>query len=304
MGTFYQQVIANTTMARQRGAELRRALYLDAIKASATETLERAVAARELVSFRTDEARAWIDMKQKTAQVRRLEAQHARISTSLWFQDKVMMARQRMKDDNAAYRKVLHENQANASLRRSILLTRGLQATVDRSARWARRQQVMHQHRQAQRVFQDIKAQKAQARRDTVLCRKVERARNASTRVTVVRLEKRAEDVVDAAIRTAIGRTMSQKAQERRQEHLEDIQSTAASQVSHAKGIARYQKELQQVRAEVTLQQCKLRLLQTSKRRENLLSQRKLGQSTIDQLQPYAGLQVVGHAIPLISNSA
>ena len=64
------------------------------------------------------------------------------------------------------------------------------------------------------------------------------------------------------------------------------------------------QQELQQVRAEVTLQQSKLRMLQTSKRRENLLSQRKLGQSTIEQLQPYAGLQVIGYAIPLIPNSA
>lgn len=265
MDTFYKQVISNTTTARQRGAELRRALYYDAVKASARETIERSAAARERLAFREEEARELHEIKLGIAEARREESINERISSALWFQGKVVMARKRIADETEAYRDYISDTIANADLRRSILLTRGLQNHADRAARYAKKQKEIRQEREATRVYQDIKAQKAAARREAALLRKVEVARNASTRVTVVRLEKRAEDVVDAAIRTAICKTMSKNAEERRQEHLEDIQSNAASQVSHAKGVARYQKELLHVRAQVTLEQSKLRMLQTSK---------------------------------------
>lgn len=304
MDTFYKQVISNTTTARQRGAELRRALYHDAVRASARETIDRSAAARERLEFRKEEARELHAIKLGMAEASREEAIKVRISSALWFQGKVVMARKRVTDETEAYRDYLSDKLANADLRRSILLTRGLQTHADRSARYAKKQNEIRKSQEATRMNQDIKSQKATARRAAALQHKVEVARNASNRVTVVRLEKRAEDVVDAAIRTAICKTMSKNAEERRQEHLVDIQSNAASQVSHAKGVARYQKELLHVRAQVTLEQSKLRVLQTSKRRESLMSQRKLGQSTIELLQPYAGLQVIGHAMPLISNSA
>lgn len=304
MDTFYKQVISNITMARQSGAKVRRELYNDAIRAAATETVERSQAARDRLEYLKQESLEILDFRLQNADARKNEALNERISTALWFQGKVTMANYREKERQARQTAISQEAIASASLRRSILLTRKQEPTCRRLRRYTQGQVELDNQTRVIKSAQQNKIYDANARREANLFRKMEVARNTSNRVTVARLEKKAEDVVDAAIRTAITKTMSQKADERRQEHLEDIQNHAANQVSYAKSVANYQKELQQVRAEVTLEQSKLRQLQTTKRRENLLEQRKLGHSTIDQLQPYAGLQIVGKSMPLVPNSA
>lgn len=303
METFYKQVIANTTTARQRGAELRRSLYYDAIKAAATETIERSEAAVERKSWQAEESRQLLQLKLQTAEARRNDALNDKVSTALWFQGKVALARHKLASETVAKKLQLAETSEIADLRRSIEFTKGLQPAAERRLRWTQKQKQLRQEREQLRVLNDIKAQKADLRRQAVLNGKIETARLASTRVTVVRLEKRAEDVVDAAIRTAICKTMSKNAEERRAEHLEEIQCSAAFTVNHAKDVARSQKQLNAVRCELILQTSQLRIIRTSKRREGLMSQRKLGQSTIEQLQPYAGLTVIGHALPLSTSA-
>lgn len=304
MDNFYSQVIKNTMIARQRGAELRRSLYTDAIRAAALETIERSEAAQARVLHRDEVAREYYDMKMDHANARREEMLNEKIGSALWFLGKVAIAH-KMHDAASNYRRsTINESLSNASLRRSIHMTRTAQANAQQNLRRMLVKQEIESRTRDLEMASMIKQDRARARYEAALLRKVEVARSTSTRVTVARLEKRAEDVVDAAIRTAIQKTLTRNAEERRQGLLDDIRNYAANQVSHARGVAKYQKELCQVRAEVTLEQSKLRLLQTTKRRENLMSQRKLGQSTMDQLQPYAGLQIVGKAMPVMPHTA
>lgn len=299
MDSFYKQIIMNMYMARQRGAGLRRALYLDSIIANASETVDRSEYARDVLEFREEEAREVMEIKMSNAEIRREQALNKKVATARWFQDKVDRANKREEDELNARRFQMVEAAANADLRRSIVMTQKLQNNAFRSYRWQKKQNAIRNYNQVCRATQEIKACQAEARRDAMLMHKVEIARCTSNRVSVARLEKHAEGVVDAAIRTAISKTNSQNAQDRRAMHLEEIQNQAANQVKYAKGVARYQKELEQVRAEVTLENSKLRVLQTSKRRNDLMTARKLGYSTNEQLQPYAGLQVIGHAMSL-----
>mmetsp|Transcript_10871 Transcript_10871/g.20046 ORF Transcript_10871/g.20046 Transcript_10871/m.20046 type:complete len:223 (+) Transcript_10871:329-997(+) len=222
--------------------------------------------------------------------MRRQEYLNEKIGTALWFMGKASLARKRLAEEADDQRCITEETINNASLRRSIRLTRGIQKIAKKNLRWIQRRKDIEAAKDQTRFAQAMKAERAESRREAALLQKVEIARCTTNRVTVARLENRAQEVVDAAIRTALTNTHSKNAEARRQEMLEDIQNNAESQVSHAKGIARYQKELQLTKAEVTLHSSNLRMLQTSKRRNNLMSQRKAGQSTISQLQPYAGL--------------
>jgi hypothetical protein len=297
--TFKKQCISSTMFARMRTAEIRRSLYQDAVRASAEETVRRSDIARQRLRVRQQVDRQELDCKMRQAEALHQEALKEKAGTAAWFSGKVKMAEQRSAEELELKRAMLDEELANAQLRRSVHYTRKLEPSALRAERFMEMQEIRDEVDQIRRLSQEEKELTAEARRQDELTKKIEAARNTSNRVTIARLEKRAEEVVDHAIKTAIMTTSARNAEARRQEKLNSIKNYASSQFSHAKSVASTQKELNQIKAEATFEESKLKQMQTKQRRENLMAQRKLGQSTMGQLQPFSGLQVVGKSIDL-----
>lgn len=242
-----------------------------------------------------------LNEKLSRAQDQRMSTLETKRDTAAWFLGKVTTSHSRMRKSEEMGRLALEEKLAQANLRRAIHLTSAAQTNAQRSSRRNVQQTFASEMTEMQALAIQEHLARAKDRREAAIQRKVQVAQKTSSRVSAAKIEKQAEGVVDSAIRSAVAKTLARNAEVRRADHLGDIASQAATKVSYAKGVAAYQKELHQVRAEVALEQSKLRVLQTSKRRDELMSARKLGQSTLDQLKPYAGLQVVGHAVSLLA---
>ncbi|KAF0716873.1 Aste57867_2615 [Aphanomyces stellatus] len=301
---FRQQCVASHAFARLRSAEIRRALAQDAIRMNVEEDRARGEAARLRLHIVAEETKAFLEFRLVRAEEKRAARRAEKVSAAIWFKTQGQLARNRQLLRREKLRVSSLQAVAEASLRRSIGLTvRARKYFVERAV-VATRQNCMKLVLSERDAARDTKQKQADARRSEILTAKQQSARRTIDRVMLTRLERQSTAVVDAAIQTAMQATVALQAEARRVEALQARQRGARERSQNAKKIARSQKAKWRLETNSKLEESQLRVEETTQRREALLAARKLGKSTIERLQPYAGLRVVGKAVTLWPNVA
>ncbi|EQC35596.1 hypothetical protein SDRG_06884 [Saprolegnia diclina VS20] len=292
---FRAQCLRSRSFVRLRSAEIRRALHLAAIRAGADEAAAKRDAARLRVQFATESLRAHLEFRLLRADEKRLLYMADKVAAAIFFAAQGEIVRRRLASREEARRLTYAYGMESAGLRTSIARTQRARSHLLARALVAGRQKYLADARAERGFVAAMRHGNAADRRDDVREAKQETARRTIQRVTFARLERQSTDVVDAAVKTAMAATIALHAERRRVALLQARAVGARAQSRRARDVARVQKIARRIEA---LALCEQRLDESAKRRAMLLAQRKLGLSA-SQLQPFAGLVVVGTAIPL-----
>ncbi|OQR92331.1 hypothetical protein ACHHYP_03805 [Achlya hypogyna] len=296
---FRAQCLRSSVFARLRAATIRRALFMAAIRAASAEDAAKGEAARLRVEFARESTRAHLEFRLVRADEKRQYHLANKRSAAVFFAGQGELVRRRRASRVEARRLTLAYEMESAGLRKSILLTQKTRCHLIARAVVVGRQKCMAESLALQGVATTSRLDAAAHRRRELLGAKQETARRTSQRVTLARLERQSTAVVDAAIKTAMASTVALQAERRRVLLLQARQDDARGRGRRARDVARVQKAARRIKALALQEQSAARVEATTKRRDALMLQRKLGMSTLPLLQPYAGLQVIGMAIPL-----
>ncbi|EQC35586.1 hypothetical protein SDRG_06875 [Saprolegnia diclina VS20] len=295
---FRAQCLRSRSFVRLRSAEIRRALHLAAIRAGADEAAAKRDAARLRVQFATESLRAHLEFRLLRADEKRLLYMADKVAAAIFFAAQGEIVRRRLASREEARRLTYAYGMESAGLRTSIARTQRARSHLLARALVAGRQKYLADARAERGFVAAMRHGNAADRRDDVREAKQETARRTIQRVTFARLERQSTDVVDAAVKTAMAATIALHAERRRVALLQARAVGARAQSRRARDVARVQKLARRIEALALREQSQQRLDESAKRRAMLLAQRKLGLSA-SQLQPFAGLVVVGTAIPL-----
>ncbi|OQS07660.1 hypothetical protein THRCLA_00346, partial [Thraustotheca clavata] len=300
---FKKQCTLSRSLTRFRSAEIRRALSFEAVKAAAEEDAAKGEAARLRLEFTRESIRAHMEFRLQRAEEKRRYYQSNKLSAALYFAGQGEVVKQRLAHEENARRLTYEYNMESAMLRKSIILTQKARKQHIEKAVVLGRQKCLAEIEAERALILASKHDDAADRRTEALNAKQEAARRTIEKVTLARLERQSTQVVDTAIRTAMVSTIALQAESRRLNIIQARQEEARVRSRRARDVARVQKVARRVDAMTLLEQSQLRVEATTMRRDAIMSQRKLGQSTIPLLQPYSSLQIVGTAIPLTKSA-
>ncbi|CAK5023197.1 unnamed protein product [Aphanomyces euteiches] len=301
---FRQQCIASHAFARLRSAEIRRALGYEAIRVAAEQNRERASAARLRVHIRLHEQKAFMEFRLIRAEEKRAIRRAEKVSPAIWFSSQGEAARNRQLLRQETRRVANQQSLQEAALRKAIALTHRARKHFVERAIVSTRQNCIRIALAEKDIIRDTKFKRADARRMEILAAKQRSAHRTIERVVLARLERQSTDIVDTAIKTAMNATVALQAEARRVQILQSKQRSARERLQVVNANARSQRAKQRVQSAALLEQSQSRLDETTKRREALLAARKVGQSVVERLQPFAGLRVEGKAMTLWPSSA